>query len=247
MIDRARTAGIHRIISIGCDFESSERAIALARRFPGVRATVGWHPNYVQDAPADIRPRLAQLAADPTVAAIGECGIDHFRLPSKQPGGTVADDEALCARQREMFRQQLEVAADLGLNVVIHQRAAYAETMEIFRPFASRVRGVFHCFVGTLAELGEIVALGSSVSYTGIATFKNGADIRTALAATPADRFFLETDSPYLAPVPHRGKRCEPAYVRDLAIEAARVREVPLEVLSAQTEANVASFFRAWT
>ena len=115
--------------------------------------------------------------------------------------------------------------------------------MEVFRTFADRVRGVFHCFVGTVAEMQEVVEVGSLVSFTGILTFKNAAAIRETLAEVPSDRLMFETDSPYLAPVPYRGKRCEPAYVRDLALKAAGVRGTTLAALSESTRANVARFF----
>ncbi len=243
VIGRATAAGIDRIVTIGCDLESSERAIAVAERYPGVFATVGWHPNYVDHAPDDVRSDLARLARHPKVVAIGECGVDHYRLPSMEDGGSVDDDARIQAKQELIFRQQLEVAADLGLNVAIHQRAAHRAAMEVFRPFAGRVRGVFHCFVGTVAEMQEVVEVGSLVSFTGILTFKNAAAIRETLAEVPSDRLMFETDSPYLAPVPYRGKRCEPAYVRDLALKAAEVRGTTLAALSESTRANVARFF----
>jgi len=243
VIERARAAGIDRIVTIGCDLESSRRAVALADRYPGVFATVGWHPNSVEHAPEDVRPDLLHLGRHPKVVAIGECGIDHYRLPTPETGASPADIQRFCEKQATTFRQQLEVASELGLNVVVHQRAAHRAAMEVFQPFAHRVRGVFHCFVGTVAELEEVIALGSYVSFTGILTFKNAAEIRTALAASPLDRLMLETDSPYLAPVPYRGKRCEPAYVREIATRVAEVRGVPLSTLSEITQANVARFF----
>ncbi len=243
VIERAAAAGIDRIISIGCDFASSRRAIALAERFPGVYAAVGWHPGHSADAPDDVRSELALLARHPKVVAIGECGIDHYRMPSAQPGGTLADDQRMKAKQEVLFRQQLEVAADAGLNVIVHQRAAYAAALEVFLPFAARVRGVFHCFVGTVSEVRELAALGSLVSFTGILTFKNGVAVREALAAASPDGFMLETDCPYLAPMPHRGRRCEPAYVREIAQQAAAVRGVTLGELSTVTNAVAERFF----
>ena len=243
VLERARAAGISRIVTIGCDLESSRRAVELARRHPGVYATVGWHPNYVENAPEDVRSELALLARDPKVVAIGECGIDHYRLPTAEAGASPADIQRLCEKQATVFRQQLEVAADLGLNVVVHQRAAHRAAMEVFRPFSDRLRGVFHCFVGTLPELEEVIGVGSYVSFTGILTFKNAAEIRAAVTAAPSDRLMLETDSPYLAPVPYRGKRCEPGYVREIATRVAEVRGVSLSRLSETTQANVARFF----
>jgi TatD DNase family protein len=243
LLERAAAAGIDRIVTIGCDLESSQRAVALAERFPGVHAAVGWHPGYVDHAPEDVRPLLAPLLKHPKVVAIGECGVDHYRMPSAEPGGTVEDDERMKAKQEVVFRQQLELAAEYGLNVIVHQRAAYAPTMEVFRPFATSVRGVFHCFVGLVSEVEELAALGSLVSFTGILTFKNGVAVREALAAARPDGYLLETDCPYLAPVPHRGRRCEPAYVREIAEQAAVVRGISLAEVSAQTNAAAARFF----
>lgn len=245
LIERATAAGIRRIISVGCDLESSQRAIAVAETFPTVFASVGWHPGYVDEAPADFRTELRELARHPKVVAIGECGLDHYRLPSGEPGAgkTEADDERFRQRQVGVFHQQLEVAAELGLNCIVHQRAAFSPTIEILRPWADLVRTVFHCFVGTPEEVRIVTDLNSLVSFTGILTFKNATAVRAALAAAPADRFMLETDCPYLAPVPHRGKRCEPAFVANLAQIAAEVRGWTLEELSTATCATARRFF----
>lgn len=241
---RAREAGITRILTIGCDHESSCRAIALAEKHPEIYAVVGWHPTHVMDAPADVRPALRELARHPRVVAIGEAGVDHYRLPSQQPGGTAADDERYRQKQIEVFSQQLDVAAELGLNVVIHQRAAWAPTVATIRPYQGRVRGVFHCFSEPLPSLAEVLALDCLVSFTGILTFKNGQNIREALKATPMGRFMLETDCPFLAPVPYRGKRCEPAFVKEIAQTAAEVKGVSLEELSRVTCETAEAFFR---
>ena len=135
------------------------------------------------------------------------------------------------ARQAELFRQHLEVATELKLNCVIHQRDSLEDTLALFQPFADRVRGVFHCFANDATTMRRILALGSLVSFTGILTFKNGQNIRDALAATPMDQFMLETDCPFLAPMPYRGKRCEPAYVKEISEVAAQVKACSLEEL----------------
>src|SRR5689334_10595031 len=230
MLERAEQAGIRRIISIGTDLESSERAIGLAERFASVFAVVGWHPTQALEAPVDLRPELRRLAAHPKVVAIGETGLDYYRMPSHQ-GGTPAEDERYKLRQADIFQQQLEVAAEMGLNCVIHQRSALEDTLAQWAPVAGKVRGQFHCFADDASAMRRIVALGSLVSFTGIATFKNGQNIRDTLAATPLDHFMLETDCPYLAPMPYRGKRCEPAYVKEISVVAAQVKGVSLEKL----------------
>lgn len=245
VVERAQAAGITRLISIGTDFESSRRAIKLAETHPCIYAVAGWHPNDALAAPTDLRPTLRELAKHPKVLALGETGLDYYRLPSsRNPPGSPEEDARVKAKQAEIFRQQLEVAAEVGLNVVIHQRGdCFADTLEIFAPFAGRVRGVFHCFAGDAAAMHRVLALGSIVSFTGIVTFKNGQNIRDSLAATPMGRFMLETDAPFLAPVPYRGKRCEPAYVKETSETAATVKGCTLEDLSRATCACAHQFF----
>ena len=190
VVQRASDAGISRIVTIGTELESSRRAIDLAKRFDGVFAAVGWHPNDCLSAPDDVRGELEGLAKAAKVVAIGEIGIDHYRLPSTR-GGSAADDEAFKARQVSLFQQQLEVAAKLGLNVVVHQRAAFEACIEVFEPFADRVRGVFHCFVNDPAAARRVIDLGSLVSFTGVCTFKNAVEVRESLASVPLDKLML--------------------------------------------------------
>ena len=243
LIARAEAAGITKIITIGTDLVSSVRAVKLAEEFPNVFAAVGWHPSHATEAPDDLRPALRELARHPKVVALGETGLDYHRLPSQKPGFTAADDETCKTKQARLFRQHLEVAAETGLNCVIHQRDSLEDALAALQPFADRVRGVFHCFANDAATMRRIVALGSLVSFTGILTFKNGQNIRDALAATPMDQFMLETDCPFLAPMPYRGKRCEPAYVMETAAVAAQVKGCSLEELSAATCATAEKFF----
>ena len=160
------------------------------------------------------------------------------------PCAPSSEDERVKQKQTDIFRQQLEVAAETGLNVVIHQRGdCFADTLEIFAPFASRVRGVFHCFASDAATMQRVLALGSIVSFTGIVTFKNGQNVRDTLAATPMGSFMLETDCPFLAPIPYRGKRCEPAYVKEISETAAQVKGCTLEELSRATCEGAHRFF----
>jgi len=243
VVERAGAAGVTRIISIGTDLESSRRAVGLAERFENIFAVAGWHPNEALAAPDDVRPALRELAKHPKVVAIGETGLDYFRLPSAQPGGTAADDDRFKRKQAQIFQQQLEVAAESGLNCVIHQRAALEDTLAMMRPFAERVRGQFHCFADDASAMQRVLAMGSVVSFTGILTFKNGQNIRDSLAATPMGQFMLETDCPYLAPVPYRGKRCEPAYVKEIAEVAAQVKACSVDELSAATCRAAHEFF----
>jgi TatD DNase family protein len=238
VLARAQAAGITKIISIGTDLDSSRRAVAIAGKFPAVFAAVGWHPAHADQAPPDIRSALRQLAVHPKVVAIGEIGLDYHR-PPPLPG----DLARYKTKQAEIFSQQMEVAVELGLNCIIHQRDSFDDTLAQLRPFAGKLRGVFHCFSESAERLRQVLALGSLVSYTGIVTFKNGANVRESLAATPLDQFMLETDCPFLAPLPYRGKRCEPAYVGEISRLAAEVKKCTLEELSAATAATAGRFF----
>ncbi|MDB6121947.1 MAG: Hydrolase, TatD family [Pedosphaera sp.] len=243
VIARAQAAGITKIISIGTDLESSARAIKLSEEYPGVFAAVGWHPTNAYTAPEDLRPALRELARHPKVVAIGETGLDYYRLPSQQPGGNVADDEPYKQKQALIFNQQIEVAAEFGLNCVIHTRSSLEDTLTQMQPFTGRVRGVFHCFVDGPAAMERILNMNSLVSFTGIVTFKNAQLVRETVAAVPLRKFMLETDSPYLAPVPYRGKRCEPGYVKEISEFVAQVKGCSLEELSQATCAAAAEFF----
>ena len=260
---RAEAAGIAKIVCIGTRLESSRRAIELAERFSNVFAVVGWHPSYASEAAEDWRPALRELARHPKVVGIGETGLDYHRLPSKgkrassppssfaetmdnkkEEREAAAEDERYKGKQAELFRQHLEVAAELGLNCVIHQRESMEHTLAQLRPFAERVRGAFHCFADDADTMRRVLALGSLVSFTGILTFKNGQKVRETLAATPMDRFMLETDCPFLAPAPYRGKRCEPAYVKEIAEVAAQAKGCSLTELSAATCETARRFFQ---
>ena len=242
VVAHALAAGIVKIISIGTSLAGSERAVRLAERFPAVYAAIGWHPTEARQAPADLRPALRALARHPKVVAIGETGLDYFRPPSST-GGSAADDLADKLRQADIFQQQLEVAAEFNLNCVIHQRAAFEDTLARLKPFAGRVRGVFHCFGENVERLQQVLDLGCLVSFTGIVTFKNAQTVRETVAAAPAGWFMLETDCPYLAPVPHRGKRCEPAFVKEISETVADIRACSLMELSADTCRTALDFF----
>lgn len=239
VITRAQSAGISKIISIGTNLESSRQAIQLAEKFPNVYAVIGWHPGEASGAPDDLRPALRELAKHPKVTAIGETGLDYHRLP--EDASAHAEYKR---RQAAIFEQQLEVAAEFGLNCVIHQRDAFDDTLAQLKPFAQRLRGVFHCFGESVDRMKRVLEIGSLVSFTGIVTFKNGHNVRETVAATPLDKFMLETDCPYLAPVPYRGKRCEPAYVKEISETVAQLRMCSPEELSVATCRTAREFFK---
>lgn len=260
VIDAARAAGVTRIITIGTGVESSRRAVALAEKFECVHAVVGLHPTHVEDETGDWLSEIRALAAHPKVAAIGETGLDYHRLPSEKLASSPAitalqaemtsDTEAAIidgsykAAQAEAFAAQLDLAVEFGLNVVIHQRDAWGDTLDILKDYTGKLRGVFHCFGNTPEQAAELLALGHLVSFTGIVTFKNAELVREVVASIPAEAFMVETDCPYLAPVPHRGKRCEPAHTRLVAEKIAEVRGTTLEEIAAVTTRTAELFFR---
>jgi TatD DNase family protein len=272
VLHRATEAGVTRIITIGTSVESSRRAVDLAQKNSNIFAVIGVHPTYTEEAEEDVATPLRELAKSPRVVAIGETGLDYHRLPSTEMADksktqvfphqelfqAVAKalqystgkeieagihDGAYKSKQASLFEQQLDLAVELGLNVVIHQRDAWDDTLEIMRPYSEKLRGVFHCFGGTLEQATEVLDLDHLVSFTGIVTFKNGAAVREVAAQIPLWKFMVETDCPYLAPVPFRGKRCEPAHTRIVAETIAAARGISLEhVAEAPTETTEAFF-----
>ena len=264
VLARATAAGVTRVITIGTSLGSSRRAVELAEKYPNVFAVIGVHPTAAEEAEDDVITPLRELAKNPRVAAIGETGLDYHRLPSANvarerktqvfaralQGETDEEiegeihDGALKSKQASLFQQQLDLAAELRLNVVIHQRDAWEDTLEIMRDYGRQLRGVFHCFGGTRAQAEEVLALGHLVSFTGIVTFKNGAAVREVAAGLSLGEFMVETDCPYLAPAPYRGKRCEPAHTRLVAESIAAARGLSLEEVARATTETAEEFFR---
>jgi TatD DNase family protein len=264
VLQRATEAGVTRIITIGTSVESSRRAVDLAEKYPNIFAVIGVHPTYAEEAGEDVITPLRELAKNPRVVAIGEAGLDYHRLPSVELAKdrktqvfakalqTSTDDQieaqihdgAYKSKQASLFQQQLDLAVELRLNVVIHQRDAWDDTLDILRDYGRQVSGVFHCFGGTLEQANEVLAMGHLVSFTGIVTFKNGAAVREVAAQIPLDQLMVETDCPYLTPVPFRGKRCEPAHTRLVAESIANARGITLEEIARATTANAEEFFR---
>jgi len=265
VLRRATEAGVTRIITIGTSVESSRRAVDLAEKYSNIFAVIGVHPTYVEESGEDVITPLRELAKSSRVVAIGETGLDYHSLPSIElvkerkmtqvltkvlqastEEGIEADihDGAYKSKQASLFEQQLELAAELGLNVVIHQRDAWDDTLEIMKPFTGKVRGVFHCFGGSLEDANAVIGLDHLVSFTGIVTFKNGLVVRDVAAQVPLWKFMVETDCPYLAPVPFRGKRCEPAHTRIVAETIAAARGIPLQEVAEATTETAEKFFR---
>ena len=262
ILARAAAAGVTRVITIGTTVEGSRRAVALAEKYPNVFATIGVHPGNAEEAGDDCIAELRALAAHPRVMALGEMGLDYHRLPSermlnpkdallsempfndpREPAAAIRDG-AYKTRQADVFQQQLELAAELGLNVVIHERDAWDDTMALLAPYTGKLRAVFHCFGKSIEQARELIALGHLVSFTGIVTFKNAQIVQETAAQISGEAFMVETDCPYLAPVPHRGKRGEPAFTRIVAEKIATLRGEPLAELAARTTKTAETFFR---
>jgi TatD DNase family protein len=234
VLRRAADAGVARIIEIGYDLPSSRAAIALAEQHPQIYAVVGVQPNHAHEAPADWRDQVAELARHPRVLAIGEIGLDYYWK------------DVPPALQDQFFRSQLALADELGLPVVIHSRDAQADTVAVLRDhygsaYRNSPRGIMHSFSGTWDYAAACLELGFLLSFSGPLTFKRSQELREVAARLPADRLLVETDSPYLSPHPHRGRRNEPAHVRLVAEQIAVVRECNLAELASQLWSNATS------
>jgi TatD DNase family protein len=229
------TAQVCAALCICTTLEEFPEVLAIAESAPNLWASVGVHPDNEGVAEPDVKG-LCRLADADKVIAIGETGLDYFRLN----GRSVAD----MAWQRERFRVHVRAARETGLPLIIHTRSSSADTLQLLREEgAGQVRGVFHCFTETVAVAEAALDLGFHISLSGIVTFRNAEDLRAVARRVPADRLLIETDSPYLAPVPYRGKTNNPSYVPFVAAEIARQREVPVEEIARVTRENFERLF----
>lgn len=232
VVDRARANQVTRIVTIGADLDDWDTTLDVARRFDGVYAALGVHPHIADRAAGEAMARLEELArCESCVVAIGETGLDYHY------------DNAPRDAQRDSFLRHLALAETLGLPVIVHTRSADEDTIAILREAGANVRGVVHCFSGGRALMDAALELGWFISLAGIVSFKNYED-QDLVRAIPADRLLVETDSPYLAPVPVRGKRNEPAFVRHVAEAVARIRGEDFEAIAHRTTENARSFYR---
>ena len=225
---RARSAGVTGFVCVGVgSLAQTEAALAIAARRPDVWATVGVHPHDAASCDATLEAQLTRLAVAPRVVAIGEIGLDfHY-------------DHSPRDQQQQVFRRFIQLARQLKKPIVVHTRTAPEETLQILSEENARdVGGLIHCFSENRAFAQRALDLDFDLSFSGIVTFKKAVDIQEVAAWAPADRILVETDSPYLAPNPQRGKRCEPAYVLHTARFVAGLRGVPLEQLAQQTSEN---------
>ena len=234
VLQRARAAGVEKIVVVGGagQLSSNYAAVDLAQRVPGLFATVGMHPHDAKDVGEEDLRRLRELAGNAVVVAIGETGLDFYYNHSPKDV------------QRNVFCRFIEMARETGLPLVVHDRDAHQEIVDLLRSEGrGNVRGVIHCFTGDLPAATKFLDLGFFLSFSGIITFKNADSLREVVKKMPLERMLVETDSPFLAPVPYRGKRNEPAFVRQVAETVAQVRHVSLETVIAATTHNVRQLF----
>ncbi len=223
--------GVSLVVDPGCDLESSAMAVELARRWPFLYAAVGVHPEDCADWEDRWLDRLRELSGDPKVVAIGEIGLDYYwkENPPRE-------------LQRRVFEAQLRLAEELDLPVIVHDREAHGDCMDIVRRFPN-VRGVFHCYSGSAEMAGELVKLGWMISFTGVLTYRNARKAVEAARAVPMDRLMIETDSPYMAPVPCRGQRCDSSLLAHTCGRLAEIKGLSWEECARVTLENGRRFY----
>jgi TatD DNase family protein len=226
-VTEAAEAGVTRMITIGTTVEESRAAITVARALDGVWATAGVHPHDAKDG----LDGLEALLREPEVVGVGECGLDYHYEHSPRDV------------QRDVFAQQIALAHAHDLALVIHTREAWDDTFAVLAEHGAPRRTVLHCFTGGVDEATRALALGAYLSFSGIVTFPNANDVRAAAAMCPQDRLLVETDAPYLTPVPHRGQPNRPAFVTLVGEAVAQAKKVPVEEIAAVTWANAEALF----
>jgi TatD DNase family protein len=232
VLEKAREAGVEKVVTIGTTPESSRQCLEIAQAFPSVYPTVGFHPHNAKEATPENLAETERLARNPSVRAVGEIGLDFFHMHSPVES------------QKALFRSMLDIAVGVCLPVVIHDRDAHPEVMEILSQYRSRLAGgVIHCFSGDWDLAKQYLDWGFYLSVPGSVTYVNARDLREVARRAPLDRILLETDAPFLTPAPRRGKKNEPAYIRFTAQEIAHLRQISLEALGKATSDNVRQVF----
>lgn len=227
-----KTSQISRVTNVGYDLPSSENSVDLAHRYEFIYAAVGVHPHDAEGVTAKTWERLLQLAQDDKVIGWGEIGLDYYRDLSPR------------SIQKDIFIQQIELADQAGLPIIIHNRDAHEDLLKIVKEHPPQYGGVFHCYSGSWEMAKIVLNLGFYISFAGPLTFKNSRHAVEVATKVPMDRFFVETDSPYLTPEPYRGKRNEPAYVRQVAAKIADLRNLDFEEVAQQSFLNAAQLFK---
>lgn len=232
VIERAANGGVERIITMGTDLDSSLTALDLAQKYEIVYAAVGYHPHNAKECDRKDLDRLARVASEPKIVAWGEIGLDFFRKLSPP-------DEQL-----SVFSHQLDIADDLELPVIIHDREAHEDVYALLKKLGKKKkRGVIHCFSGDSVLAEKFMELGFYISIPGTVTYKKASQIKEVARDMPLERMLVETDAPFLAPVPKRGKRNEPAFVTYTAMEIARIRKLEFEEVAGATAQNTKDLF----
>ena len=244
LIQRAEAAGVTRLITLATSLEDLQANLDLAEKFPNIHACIGIHPCDVHNAPDDAPDQIAAFINDSRVVAIGETGLDYFH-----PAPDGWNEKRFRERQHEFLHRHFQLAAKAAKNIVIHTRdkegsASFEDALAIYKVYHEKVRAVFHCFISTAANSKRVFDLGGIVSFGGVGTFKSAREVRETIIACPAGSFMLETDAPYLAPEPHRGKRNEPSFVSHTAHRLAELRSESVDQLAAHTNDVAEKFFK---
>ena len=235
VIKRATDAGVSHLITIGTDIEDSRKAIAIAEEHVNIFAAVGIHPHDVKDISDidNISETIKKLASNKKVVALGETGLDYHYMHSP------------AKLQQEHFRLEINVAKSMGIPVIVHSREAKEDTLQILKEeYTGSTGGVLHCFSGDMEMAEKAMEMGLYISFSGVITFKNARNILDIVKAVPLNRILIETDSPFLSPVPHRGRRNEPAYVKLVAEKIAEVKDISLEELGSAVMSNASKLFK---
>jgi TatD DNase family protein len=235
IVSRAQAAGVGHFLTICTEIAKFKQVLAVAEKFPFMHCTVGTHPHHAADASEMnvSKDEIVSSAKNPKVVGIGETGLDYYYKHSPE------------AEQQKTFATHIETALETDLPLIIHTRDADNDTIRIMRDTGGgKARGVMHCFSGGPKLAEQSLALGFYISFSGIITFKKADELREVVKMVPLDRILVETDSPYLAPVPHRGKRNEPAFVAHTAQMVAELKQLPVDAIAAQTTEN---FFRLFS
>jgi len=232
VVARMRAAGVTHALCVSVSLETFPEVLAIAERFPNIYASVGVHPDHHGGGEPTV-DQLAELAAHPRVIAIGETGLDYYR------------ETGDLAWQRQRFRTHIQAARRCGKPLIIHTRQAAEDTLDILKSEGAReVGGVMHCFTESLSVAERAMAMNFCISFSGIVTFKNSRALQEVARTVPLEHTLIETDSPYLAPTPHRGKTNEPAYVRHVAEQISRIKQLDFADVAEATSANFFSVFR---
>ena len=231
LLETFRDAGVGLVMNAGCSLASSREGIALAEAYPWIYCSVGTHPDTADEVNEEVLEVYRQMCSHPKVKAIGEIGLDYYYE-------TIHRDA-----QMRAFRMQMQLAEELDMPVIVHERDAHEDGMSIVKEFP-KVKGVFHCYSGSAEMARQLVDMGWYIGFTGVLTFKNARKAVETAASIPLERILLETDCPYMAPEPYRGKRNHPGYLPKMAEKLAQIRGVPVEEVIRVTTENAKRLYR---